>query len=105
MSGEFAPLAGVRVVEMTHMIMGLSCGQFLALLGAEVVKVEPPIGDEVRSMGRRAGDTPLYAASILRTSVTVRSPANLTLEPTPRRSARALSPPISGPSPTNVRLD
>ena len=36
------PLAGIRVVEMSHMIMGPSCGQFLAFLGAEVIKVEPP---------------------------------------------------------------
>lgn len=55
MSDEFRPLQGIRVVEMTHMIMGPSCGQILAYLGAEVVKVEPPSGDKTRhlsGMGR-----------------------------------------------------
>ena len=55
MSEEFAPLKGIRVVEMTHMIMGPSCGQILAYLGAEVIKVEPPDGDKTRhltGMGR-----------------------------------------------------
>jgi crotonobetainyl-CoA:carnitine CoA-transferase CaiB-like acyl-CoA transferase len=35
------PLAGVRVVEFSHMVMGPSCGLVLADLGAEVIKVEP----------------------------------------------------------------
>jgi crotonobetainyl-CoA:carnitine CoA-transferase CaiB-like acyl-CoA transferase len=45
------PLEGVRVVEMTHMIMGPACGMILAQLGAEVIKVEPPTGDKTRSLG------------------------------------------------------
>lgn len=55
MTEEFKPLKGIRVVEMTHMIMGPSCGQILAYLGAEVIKVEPPTGDKTRhltGMGR-----------------------------------------------------
>lgn len=55
MSQAFKPLEGIRVVEMTHMIMGPSCGQILAYLGAEVIKVEPPEGDKTRhltGMGR-----------------------------------------------------
>jgi crotonobetainyl-CoA:carnitine CoA-transferase CaiB-like acyl-CoA transferase len=45
------PLTGVRVVEMTHMVMGPTCGMILAQLGAEVIKVEPPGGDKTRSLG------------------------------------------------------
>jgi crotonobetainyl-CoA:carnitine CoA-transferase CaiB-like acyl-CoA transferase len=51
MSGTELPLAGVRVVEMTHMVMGPTCGMILAQLGAEVIKVEPPAGDKTRSLG------------------------------------------------------
>jgi len=40
MTGTGLPLAGVRVVEMTHMVMGPTCGMILAQLGAEVIKVE-----------------------------------------------------------------
>jgi crotonobetainyl-CoA:carnitine CoA-transferase CaiB-like acyl-CoA transferase len=50
-SGAELPLAGVRVVEMTHMVMGPTCGMILAQLGAEVIKVEPPVGDKTRSLG------------------------------------------------------
>lgn len=49
------PLSGIRVVEMSHMVMGPACGMILAQLGAEVVKVEPPSGDKTRrlnGMGR-----------------------------------------------------
>ena len=38
------PLAGLRVVEFTHMVMGPTCGMLLADMGAEVIKVEPKIG-------------------------------------------------------------
>lgn len=50
MDTTFAPLAGVRVIEMSHMIMGPSCGMFLGFLGAEVIKVEPPEGDKTRDL-------------------------------------------------------
>ncbi len=51
MTEQELPLAGVRVVEMTHMVMGPTCGMILAQLGAEVIKVEPPAGDKTRSLG------------------------------------------------------
>jgi crotonobetainyl-CoA:carnitine CoA-transferase CaiB-like acyl-CoA transferase len=51
MSTQNLPLSGVRVVEMTHMVMGPTCGMILAQLGAEVIKVEPPAGDKTRSLG------------------------------------------------------
>src|SRR5438132_8326258 len=44
------PLAGIRVVEFTHMVMGPTCGMILADLGAEVIKVEPPGGDKTRKL-------------------------------------------------------
>ncbi len=44
------PLKDIRVVEMSHMIMGPSCGMILAQLGADVIKVEPPKGDKTRDL-------------------------------------------------------
>lgn len=44
------PLSNIRVVEMSHMIMGPSCGMILAQLGADVIKVEPPKGDKTRDL-------------------------------------------------------
>ena len=50
------PLAGLRVVEFTHMVMGPTCGMILADLGAEVIKVEPLGGDNTRRLlGSGAG--------------------------------------------------
>src|SRR6201989_558330 len=51
MTAQELPLSGVRVIEMTHMVMGPTCGMILAQLGAEVIKVEPPAGDKTRSLG------------------------------------------------------
>jgi crotonobetainyl-CoA:carnitine CoA-transferase CaiB-like acyl-CoA transferase len=44
------PLAGIRVIEFSHMVMGPTCGMILADLGAEVIKIEPPSGDKTRTM-------------------------------------------------------
>ena len=50
------PLTGLRVVEFTHMVMGPTCGMVLADLGAEVIKIEPLLGDNTRKlMGSGAG--------------------------------------------------
>ncbi|MDN5876713.1 MAG: CoA transferase, partial [Brevibacterium sp.] len=46
---ETLPLAGIRVIESSHMVMGPSCGMILADLGAEAIKVEPRgAGDKTR---------------------------------------------------------
>ncbi|MEM6371817.1 MAG: CaiB/BaiF CoA-transferase family protein [Pseudomonadota bacterium] len=45
------PLAGLRVIEMARVLAGPWAGQTLADLGAEVIKVEAPCGDDTRQWG------------------------------------------------------
>jgi crotonobetainyl-CoA:carnitine CoA-transferase CaiB-like acyl-CoA transferase len=48
-------LAGLRILELTQVMAGPFCGQVLADMGADVVKVEPPAGDSTReSLGTAA---------------------------------------------------
>ena len=55
------PLAGLRIVEFTHMVMGPTCGMVLADMGAEVIKVEPIDGDRTRHLlGSGAGFFPMF---------------------------------------------
>lgn len=51
-AGKFSlPLEGIRVLELSHTVMGPSCGLILADMGAEVVKVErTPEGDDTRRL-------------------------------------------------------
>jgi crotonobetainyl-CoA:carnitine CoA-transferase CaiB-like acyl-CoA transferase len=61
MSASALPLAGVRVIEFTHMVMGPACGLILADLGADVIKVEPLQGDSTRLLtGSGAGFFPTF---------------------------------------------
>ncbi len=46
-----APLAGIKVVELARILAGPWAGQTLADLGAEVIKVEAPEGDDTRRWG------------------------------------------------------
>ncbi|GIK34481.1 MAG: CoA transferase [Gammaproteobacteria bacterium] len=56
------PLAGVRILEMTAVVLGPWACQILADMGAEVIKVEPPRGDSNRTLGaaRSKGMSALY---------------------------------------------
>ena len=42
------PLEGVRVIELAHIMAGPACGLMLADMGADVIKVEKPDGDDSR---------------------------------------------------------
>ncbi|WP_394730104.1 CaiB/BaiF CoA transferase family protein [Altererythrobacter sp. GH1-8] len=55
------PLAGIKGVEFTHMVMGPTVGHILAGLGAEIVRIEPIGGDRTRRLlGSGAGYFPMY---------------------------------------------
>jgi len=45
------PLEGVRIIEMTSVVLGPWACQILGDLGADVIKVEPPFGDSNRQLG------------------------------------------------------
>ncbi|MFZ2102647.1 MAG: CoA transferase [Oricola sp.] len=47
------PLAGIRIADFSHVIAGPLATHFLRLLGAEVIKVEPPTGDVLRNYTQR----------------------------------------------------
>jgi len=56
------PLAGVKILEMSAVVLGPWACQILADMGAEVIKIEPPRGDSNRTLGayRNKGMAALY---------------------------------------------
>jgi crotonobetainyl-CoA:carnitine CoA-transferase CaiB-like acyl-CoA transferase len=75
------PLAGIRVIEFSHMVMGPSCGMVLADLGADVVKIEPaPGGDNTRRLtGAALGFFPTFNRNKRSLCIDLKQPAGLAL--------------------------
>ncbi|MDP5347217.1 MAG: CoA transferase, partial [Paracoccaceae bacterium] len=48
MTTATGPLQGMRVIELAHIMAGPVCGLMLADMGADVIKVEKPSGDDSR---------------------------------------------------------
>ena len=72
------PLAGLKVIEFTHMVMGPAVGAILVELGAEVVKVEPVGGDATRKLlGSGAGYFAMYNRNKLSICLDLKSPRGL----------------------------
>ncbi|RMF10426.1 MAG: CoA transferase [Alphaproteobacteria bacterium] len=69
------PLEGLRVVELTHMVMGPAVGLVLADLGAEIIKIEPVDGDATRRLkGSGAGYFPMYNRNKKSFAVNLKAP-------------------------------
>ena len=74
------PLAGQRVVEFTHMVMGPAVGAILAELGAEVIRIEPLGGDSTRNLpGSGAGYFPMYNRNKKSLCLDLKSPEGLAI--------------------------
>ena len=58
MSDRQTPLAGLKVLELARILAGPWAGQLLGDLGADVIKVESPAGDDTRSWGPPFTDNP-----------------------------------------------
>lgn len=72
------PLAGLKVIEFTHMVMGPAVGAILASLGAEVVRVEPIGGDRTRNLvGSGSGYFPMYNRHKQSISLNLKDPEGL----------------------------
>lgn len=60
------PLSDITVVDLTHVINGPFGTAILADMGARVIKIEPPAGDDTRQNGPYVGDKSLYFACVNR---------------------------------------
>src|SRR6202041_3776586 len=91
MQPDELPLAGMKVLEFTHMVMGPSAGLILADLGADVTRVEPIGGDRTRALqGSGAGYFAMYNRNKRSICLNLKDPAGIDLARRLVRSADVL---------------
>ena len=64
-------LSGIKVIDLTRVISGPFCTLLLADMGAEVIKIEPPKGDNVRNQGEFVDGYSAYFAQFNRNKKSV----------------------------------
>jgi crotonobetainyl-CoA:carnitine CoA-transferase CaiB-like acyl-CoA transferase len=70
------PLSHIKVLEFTHAVMGPTTGLLLADMGAEVIHIEPPQGDETRRLkGFGTGYFPFYSRNKKSLAIDLKSEA------------------------------
>ena len=70
------PLSDLRVLELSHAVMGPSAGMILADLGADVIKLEPPDGDRTRRLkGAGSGFFGMYGRNKRSIALDLKAPA------------------------------
>ena len=64
MTQKLLPLKGIKVLDLSKVLAGPLCAQYLGDMGADVIKVEPPdVGDDTRAwLPQRAGESATFMA-------------------------------------------
>ena len=78
MTAPTLPLQNIKVIELSHMVMGPAAGVILADLGAEVIKIEPLKGDNTRRLqGSGSGYFSMYNRNKRSLCLDLKSPQGL----------------------------
>jgi len=78
MSADAMPLAGLRVLDFGHTVMGPTAGLILADLGAEVIRIEPVAGDPTRRLkGFGTGYFPFFNRNKQSVALNLKDPRGL----------------------------
>ena len=64
-------LSGIKVIDLTRVLSGPFCTMLLADMGADVIKIEPPKGDNVRNQGDMVDGFSSYFAQFNRNKKSV----------------------------------